>query len=1299
MKQKRFLFFRHDERKVSGFTRAHFFIRSLSFFALGFFSLLSQTLILREFIISFGGNELGIGLFYFFWLFWVGAGAFWAVRLQGQWLQKHFFRLLFFYSVFSVVEIILCMGLRELAGVNWWEFFSLEKVVVYLFVLTALISFLTGILFTAGAAWVKQAREENTSSVVARAYIFEALGSFAAGIIATVLISRLVLPLAILFGGVIVFSAIAFFQAFFLKERTAMALHGFVFIVSLLLVGHQVSLLKFSHNVRFRSSLPAAATAAEVYTPYQHLILKKLPSQLVVFADGEIISTIPEPRDADKAVALFVAQAGLPQRVLIFGYGVENIIASFLSFPVQTITYCLEDKVYFQSVEKNLPAALKEKIHDPRVRVVFEPPRNFLKNNTGIFDLIIVSTADPHNLFVNALFTRDFYVSAWRHLSGKGVFATRLSSAEDFIGEEIRNYGSSVYYTLKSVFPRIVISPGDTNWFFAGTADSLLSEDPAVLEERFKQIVPSDYSFSPAGFYTIFPEKRVKLIKKIYQENTLFDGGRLINQDRRPLTFFLNLLVLARYTNSFWVNFFKQAFTGGLFVFIIPFFILFAVRVHFLMHIENIKSKRLIFNVKLFQIFSGFLGFSFHLVLIFFFQNCFGFIFQYIGFVNALFMLGLCLGGIAGKKALTLLRRFSFHAGLRFIVFVLLAEGVVIAGSYFLSFQMFSSPLVFMLFAVFFILSGVLTGISYPLCARIFEDNEIALMPTAGILEFLDHWGGSFAGLLTGILMLPLLGVAKTLFILLLIIGILIGLFVMELIPWNIFGREKKIGLLSFPFIRTSYVMASAALIFLCISFGIQHKQKLTGRQPVLETISGSEGSKEAAPLYQKSPFPAVVYGEGENKEFSIETKNFASHIKGFGGPINASVRLSAHGEIKSIQVISHNETPGYTAGMETFLRQFNGKSLYDHFSLDRIDAISGATITSRAFVDTINESLRQVREALRGNDFPPDSFTRTKVVLDPLAGYAFIVIAMGIAFYIWAPRFLWLRRFYLLLSVIVFGVLCNYVFSLFHLACLMRFDFFSSGLLSQIFLCVSLLVLAVCLGQVWCGWMCPFGALQELLGKTRLNRTISAALDKKLRYSKYVLLAVFVIVVSLGGISMCRYDPLSVFFSGGLKFSVDKILAVLVLFFSVFFLRFWCRYFCICGAFWALFNKIALFKKYFIKEYKNCPLGVQGAADVDCLQCNLCLQMSHQEKMKQSRQTKNGDRFFAAAFLVILLVMGGLALSAIKHKSVVSLEQKQPRGASLLTQSSAGEKIRRLIDENKLSDKEALFYKRLEEK
>ncbi|UCC95534.1 MAG: FMN-binding protein [Candidatus Omnitrophota bacterium] len=1219
----------------------------LLFFALGFFSLLSQTLIIREFIVSFGGNELGVGLFYFFWLFWVGIGAILALSALGKFLYKHFLKFLFFYPIVSFIQIILFITLRGFANLSWWEFFTFERIFLYLFLFTSFTSLFTGVIFTLGIMWAKKTEESlrtksglDDSAIVASSYIFESLGSFFAGGVVTFFIIRLFAPASVLLIGSLFFAFVAFVVSIFLKDKGAIVLHSAFLILLIIFTFHSKKFINFFQQLRMKNLLPTAEFVNETYSPYQHILVGRLSSQLVVLSNGEIVTNIPEEIDADRESALFIAQADSVENILILGAGTENVIGSLLKFPVKNITYVIEDQVYYQTVQRNLPWELKEKLKDGRLKVIFESPRLFLKENgsadtdtTSIgqkrqkFDLAVIYTADPSNLVVNTFFTKEFYALLKRNLHKTGIVATRITSAENFIGQELINYGSSLYYTLGEVFPRIVVVPGKINWFLAGDNQAPLTEDPLVLEDRLKRNVAVQFSFSPQGFRSMFLKRRVQFTKDIYSQNPLFHNTNLRNRDSQPLTFFLNLLVLARYSNSYLIKFFKNAYLVGASIFLVPLLLLFLGRLRFLLKIENIQARRLAFNGKLFQFASGFLGFSFHLTLIFLFQNKFGTIFQLIGLVNSLFMLGLCGGGILGR---TIIKKGS---SIKAIIGVLSIQGVIILSAYplFVHSLVSTSPAVqFSLFVIFFLFAGMFTGSSYPLAAKIFEMTGSNLRTTAARLELLDHWGGSLAGILTGLFLLPLLGIAKSLLFLFIISFILIILFLGEVIPLKVLAQERKPRVLSFPYIRTSYILVIIVLSFVINSYLLQRKD-IIWKGTALSMFKVQENC-----FTQTDPFFAQVCETRDKRKYILESKNYAPHIKGFSGPINCRIIIDSLGYIDGIKVIEHKESPSYIAEMDTFVEQFKGRNVREAFSLEAIDAISGATITSQAIVDIVNEVGlaigNNLGEKTSAGDLIPSEKSKA-IVFDKATVVLLVFTLLAVAFHI-SPHNTFLssslktaglkeyldrqilRKIYLFLVVIVLGFSFNLSFSFAHLANLLTQNLPLLEFSSVFLIYLVPLFLGVFFGQMWCGWLCPFGALQEILAFTSFHKRpsmlysrITPSLDRKARYFKYVFLAIFIIIICVQrDARLFTQEPLSIFFLNPSRIGWDKLLSFVVLFFSLFFFRFWCRYFCVCGAFLSLFNKIGIFNKFFTKKYNNCPLGVKDYHDIDCIQCNACM-------------------------------------------------------------------------------------------
>ena len=258
-----------------------------------------------------------------------------------------------------------------------------------------------------------------------------------------------------------------------------------------------------------------------------------------------------------------------------------------------------------------------------------------------------------------------------------------------------------------------------------------------------------------------------------------------------------------------------------------------------------------------------------------------------------------------------------------------------------------------------------------------------------------------------------------------------------------------------------------------------------------------------------------------------------------------------------------------------------------------------------------MDEVSQEIKKGLEGIEIEPAP--KRKIIIDEAAIALIIFTIVALILYC-SPYNPVVRKIYLFLVVLVLGIRYNLIFSFFHLGNLIMLKVFSLGLLSQILIYSIPLILGIFLGQVWCGWLCPFGALQELFGNTGKHLVVSEDINKKARYFKYLFLIFFIFVVLWKrNTMMFSQEPLSIFFLRTPLLSSEKFLSLVVLFFSLFFLRFWCQYFCVCGAFLSLFNKIAIFKRFFIKRYKQCEIGVKEYYDLSCLHCNLCMKKDEQ--------------------------------------------------------------------------------------
>ena len=376
---------------------------------------------------------------------------------------------------------------------------------------------------------------------------------------------------------------------------------------------------------------------------------------------------------------------------------------------------------------------------------------------------------------------------------------------------------------------------------------------------------------------------------------------------------------------------------------------------------------------------------------------------------------------------------------------------------------------------------------------------------------------------------------------------------------------------------------------------------------------AGREGDIFAAYLaglsdvkFVAQPLPHYTGIDNGRKLYIFQSRRLQTSASGFGGPLDLVIVVTPELFIEKIFIEKSYESPQYLKKIKPWLAEFTKKPLADFLSPPYpVDAVTQATHTSAAVIETVLRtaalSLAEIFEQ-----------GKTGKAQKSIAGLGQAIILLLFSFggihLFHNSQSKKIRLLFLGLLVLVIGFGYNLQFSFQQIVNLLRLNPPPISYLSLAMVTFLPFALAVFYGRIYCGWICPFGALQELIAALGRPIKVSQAWEKKTAFLKYALLAILAFLFYLKKDSaFFARDPLARAFIAWGSLSLDNLLLWIVLFFSLFFVRFWCRYFCPAGAVLSLFNKFALFKFAFKKNYRRCPWYVSKPRDLSCILCNRC--------------------------------------------------------------------------------------------
>lgn len=610
-----------------------------SAFSLGFIALVSQVVLIREMVVACTGSEISMGLVLAAWLLWGAVGS-----LSGS----HLARRTKAESVLGALMALLCLALpasialvralKGLFGILPGEIVGLAWTLFASFAMTAPVCVLLGLLFAANAASLR-ASGAGAGDASGRVYLWEAAGAAVGGAAA----SYLLLPRLDNFElAWIVMGLSALTAAVILWGRSGRRVR--------LLLAALIALAPAARLTGLDRTLEAASLSwrwsglglvENMDSRYGNIAAVRRFEQVGLYESGLLVFSYPDRASAEEAVHYALLQHPGPARLLLVGGGVAGALGEALKYPDLRVDYVELDPELIECARRHLDDEASAPLDSPRVEVFVTDGRLFVQSTDRHYDVVVIDLPDPLTAQINRFYTVGFFREVERLIGPGGLLAFRVTSAENYIGDELADFLSGLRRSLEEVFAQVVVLPGHSALFFASPRAGLLSADPQILVDRLLA----------RGVRTQFVSEhqipfRLTVDRIAYLEERLAQGNGEINTDLRPVCYFYNMLLRSTRFGSAErsvlgaLKGLRGGWAAAAVALLFSPFLLAAAR-------RRLRTQAALLGA----IFAaGFSVIGMEIVMILAFQVFCGYVYSKIGMVMAAFMAGLAVGAWAARR-------------------------------------------------------------------------------------------------------------------------------------------------------------------------------------------------------------------------------------------------------------------------------------------------------------------------------------------------------------------------------------------------------------------------------------------------------------------------------------------------------------------------------------------------------------------------------------------------------------------------------------------------------------------------
>ena len=681
---------------------------SVSLIVLGITSIVTQIIILREFLSVFMGNELVIGIILANWMLITGFGSY-----LGRFVNriKDPVRISFIaqigMGILPFITVFLLNYLRNsvfLPGslVGVFEIFAASFILLLPFCL------LSGFLFTFFTFGLSSVHKSKRIDI---AYALESSGSLIGGILFSFILVFLISPFQTLAILLILNLFVALWINLFYRKTIVLI----IFIIIVILVSGITFLTPFD---RFAKGFlfPNQDIVYLKETPFGNLVVTKTGEQYNFYENQVLLFNTLNFINNEEAVHYAMVQHENPQNILVISGGVSGMMQEIMKYPGKKKVDYVEINPWLVKISEKY----YDKLKDNRIHVYNKDVRLFIKDNHGLYDVILANLPPPSTASLNRYYTIDFFRQIQHCMSDVGVLSINLPSTGNYAGEEANIVNSLIFNTLKQVFRNVILIPGEKNYWVASNNVVGFNITGKIEEKGIENRYVNSYYLNDS----LLKDRSIFFMNQLDK-----DAG--VNRDFEPSAYFHQISSwLSYYQFNMWVF-------GGIILIVMLF----------------LMSRLNLIQAGMFT--GGFAASSLEVILLITFQIIYGYVYLMSGVIIAVFMGGLTLGALTGRRIVKAVGSASYSGNqLAIGLFALLLPLVINAVKPITGYP-------FIVHIIFFILTIVisfLVGALFSIGSHIQKGGVPAV--TSGIYSA-DLAGSAFGALIVSVFLIPLIGLVK----------------------------------------------------------------------------------------------------------------------------------------------------------------------------------------------------------------------------------------------------------------------------------------------------------------------------------------------------------------------------------------------------------------------------------------------------------------------------------------------------------------------------------------------------------